>query len=74
MEMYHDSVEALKQLLCSTVIRISARTGQMRNGISYCAVQVLLAGGEEFMLEAYNEEAEELCKVARGQLAVRNAS
>jgi hypothetical protein len=66
-EVYRNSVDAFKQLLSPTVSQISARSGRMRNGITYCTVQVLFANGEEYRIEAYDEEADELYRVAREQ-------
>ncbi|MEW6605305.1 MAG: hypothetical protein AB1351_11550 [Thermoproteota archaeon] len=63
--MYRNSVDAFTQLLSPAVNRISVKSGRMQNGIEHCVVQVMLAGGEEYRIEAYGEEAEELCKVAR---------
>ncbi len=40
----------------------------MRNGIEHCVVQVTLAGGEEYRIEAYGEEAEDLFKMAKKYL------
>jgi hypothetical protein len=42
----------------------------MQNGIAYCTVQVTLASGEEYRIEAYDEEAGELFKVASEQSAL----
>ena len=42
----------------------------MQNGIEYCTVQVLLANGEEYRIEAYDEEADELYRAARQQAAL----
>lgn len=62
--MYRNSVDAFRQLLSPTVSRISAKNGRMQNGIAYCTVQVTLANGEEYRIEAYDEEAGELFKAA----------
>jgi hypothetical protein len=63
-------VDAFRQLLSPTVSRISARNGRMQNGIAYCTVQVTLASGEEYRIEAYDEEAGELFKAASEQSAL----
>jgi hypothetical protein len=63
-------VDAFRQLLSLTVSRISARNGRMQNGIAYCTVQVTLANGEEYRIEAYDEEAGELFKAASEQSAL----
>lgn len=71
--LYRDSVDAFRQLLLSptaAVSRISAKSGRMQNGISYCVVQVLLASGEEYRIEAYDEEGGELYKIAKEQSAL----
>ena len=39
----------------------------MQNGIAHCSVQVLLANGEEYRIEAFDEEAGELYRAAREQ-------
>jgi hypothetical protein len=57
------------QLLSPTVSEISARSGRMQNGIMHCTVQVTLANGEEYRIEAYDEEAGELFKIAKEQSA-----
>jgi len=66
--MYRDSVDALQQLMSSSVKQISAKSWRMRNGIEHCVVQVTLAGGEEYRIEAYGEEAEDLFKMAKKYL------
>lgn len=68
--MYRNSIDAFEQLLSPTVSQISVKSGRMQNGISYCIVQVLLANGEEYRIEAYDEEADELYKIAREQSAL----
>lgn len=68
--MYHDSLEAFKQLISPAVSRISAKISHLRNGITHCVVQVSLMNGEEFMIEAYDEEADELYKEATEKAAV----
>ena len=69
-KVYRDSLDALRQLLSLTVRQISANSGRKQNGIAYCVVQVLLANGEEYRIEAYDEEAAELCKVAEEHSAI----
>ena len=68
--MYRNSVDAFRQLLSPTVSHISAKSGRMKNGISYCTVQVMLANGEEYRIEDYGPEAEELCRIAREHSAL----
>jgi hypothetical protein len=68
--LFNNSVDAFRQLLSPAVSRISAKSGRMQNGIEYCIVQVMLASGEEYRIEAYDGEAEELCKAAREQLVI----
>lgn len=63
--MYRNSVDAFRHLLSPAVSQISAKSGHMQNGIEHCVVQVTFASGEEYRIEAYGEEAEELCKAAR---------
>jgi hypothetical protein len=65
--VYSNSIDAFKQLLSPIVSQISAKSGRMQNGITYCIVQVLLANGDEYRLEAYEEEADELYRVAGEQ-------
>ncbi len=65
--MYRNSIDAFQQLLSPTVSRISAKTGLMQNGIAYCIVQVSFANGDEYRIEAYDEEAGELYRIAREQ-------
>ncbi|MCI0565418.1 MAG: hypothetical protein MN733_43690 [Nitrososphaera sp.] len=73
--MYHDSVDALAQLLmngrgeggpleASDVASISAKIGVLKNGISHCSVQVRFENGAEYRIEAFGEEAEELHRMA----------
>ena len=50
--------------------QISAKSGRMENGITYCIVQVLFANGDEYRIEAYDEEADELYRVAGEQSAL----
>lgn len=68
--MYSSSLDAFRQLLSPAVSRISAKSGRMQNGIEYCIVQVSLASGEEYRIEAYDGEAEELCRAAREQSVI----
>lgn len=68
--MYRDSVDAFRQLLSPTVNQISAKSGRMQNGITYCIVQVSFASGKEYRIEAYDEEADELYRVAGEQSAL----
>lgn len=74
--MYRNSVDAFTQLLSSKhtgsvpgVSEISSTMGRMQNGIVYCVVQVMCSCGEEYRIEAYGEEAEELYRTAREQSA-----
>ena len=68
--MYSNSIDAFKQLLSPTVSQISAKSGRMQNGIAYCVVQILFANGDEYRIEAYDEEAGELYRVAGEQSAL----
>lgn len=68
--MYRNSIDAFKQLLSPTVSQISAKSGRMQNGITYCIVQVLFANGDEYRIEAYDEEADELYRAAGEQSAL----
>ncbi len=68
--MYRNSLDAFRQLLSPTVSQISAKEGRMQNGIEYCIVQVLFANGDEYRIEAYDGEADELYRVAREQSAL----
>jgi len=36
----------------------------MKNGITYCVVKVMFQSGEECRIEAYDEEAVVLCRIA----------
>jgi hypothetical protein len=67
---YRNSVDAFIKLLSPTVNHISARSGCMQNGIAYCVVQVIFASGEECRIEAYDEEAEDLYRIAAEQSAL----
>lgn len=49
----------------SGVRRIDTKSTSMQNGITHCVVQVTLANGEEYRIEDYGEEAEELCRAAK---------
>jgi hypothetical protein len=67
--MYRNSVDALNELLGGRVSEgsvdsITPTIGLMKNGIIHCIVQVILSGGEEYRIEAYGEEAEQLWKAA----------
>jgi len=42
----------------------------MQNGIAHCVVQVTLANGEEYRIEDYGEQAEELYKAAKEHSAL----
>ena len=42
----------------------------MKNGITYCVVKVMFESGEECRIEAYDEEADELYRIAREQSAL----
>lgn len=57
-------------LLSPTVNHISAKSGCMQNGITYCVVQVRFASGEECRIEAYDEEADVLYRLATEQSAL----
>ena len=63
--MYRNSLDAFQQLLSPAVSQIWAKTGRMQNGIAYCIVQVLFASGDEYRIEAFDEEADELYRIAR---------
>lgn len=70
-------MDAFQQLLSSKqagilpgVSQISSNMGRMQNGIMYCVVQVVCNCGEEYRIEAYGEEAEELYRIAREQSAL----
>jgi len=52
------------------VIQLSAKMGYMQNGIRYCSVQVTFTDGEEYRVEAYGEEADELYDKAREKSTV----
>ncbi|AFU59873.1 hypothetical protein Ngar_c29550 [Candidatus Nitrososphaera gargensis Ga9.2] len=66
--VYRNSIDAFQQLLLSPAVsQISAKSGHMQNGISYCVVQVSFANGDEYRIEAFDEEADELYRVAREQ-------
>jgi len=65
--LYHNSIEAFQHLLSPAVSQISAKSGRMQNGIAYCIVQVLFATGDEYRIEAYDEEADELYRIAKQQ-------
>jgi hypothetical protein len=54
----------------ASVIQISAKTGYMQNGIRYCSVQVTFNTGEEYRIEAYGEEADELYSKASEKSAI----
>jgi hypothetical protein len=68
--VYRNSIDAFKQLLSPTVGQISAKSGRMQNGVTYCIVHVLFANGDEYRIEAYDEEADELYRVAGEQAAL----
>lgn len=68
--MYRNSVNAFTQLLSPAVSQITAKVGRMQNGIAYRTVQITLASGEEYRIEAYDEEADELYRVAMEQSAI----
>jgi len=76
--MYSNSVDAFQQLLASKqdsagvlgVSRISSSIRLMSNGIAYCVVQVVCSRTEEYRIEAYGEEAEELYRTANEQSAL----
>jgi len=76
--MYNNSIDAFRQLLASKrdsagmleVSKISSSMRQMTNGIEYCVVQVICTRGEEYRIEAYGQEAQELYRTANEQSAV----
>ena len=74
--MYRDSVDALKRLLSGVddedkplklaeIASISSTIRTLKNGIKHCCVQVLFEGGEEYKIDAFGEEADELHFKAR---------
>jgi hypothetical protein len=65
--VYRNSLDAFQQLLSPAVSQISAKAGRMQNGIAYCIVQILFASGDEYRIEAYDEEAGELYRIAKEQ-------
>jgi hypothetical protein len=65
--VYRNSLDAFQQLLSPDVSQISAKAGRMQNGIAYCIVQILFASGDEYRIEAYDEEAGELYRIAEEQ-------
>jgi hypothetical protein len=78
--VYRNSVDAFTHLVSeeresafrgmASVARISVKTGFMQNGIRYCSVQVTFNNGEEYRIDAYGEEADELYSKAREKSAV----
>jgi hypothetical protein len=78
--VYRNSVDAFTQLVSegresvfhgtASVAQISAKIGYMQNGIRYCSVQVTFNTGEEYRIDAYGEEADELYSKAREKSAV----
>lgn len=78
--MYRNSIDAFTHLVSkeressyrgkAEVARISAKMGCMQNGIRYCSVQVTFNNGEEYRIDAYGEEADELYSKAREKSAV----
>ena len=44
----------------TNVIQVSAKTGHLPNGIKYCIVQVIFNNSEEYRIDAYGEEADDL--------------
>lgn len=78
--VYRNSIDAFTHLVSkerdsvfrgmASVIQISAKMGYMQNGIRYCSVQVTFTNGEEYRIDAYGEEADELYSKAREKSAV----
>jgi hypothetical protein len=44
----------------TNVIQVLAKTGHLQNGIKYCIVQVIFNNSEEYRIDAYGEEADDL--------------
>ncbi|HEX2556916.1 MAG TPA: hypothetical protein VHK86_01215 [Nitrososphaera sp.] len=78
--MYRNSIDAFMHLVSeeregvfrgtASVTQISVKTGYMQNGIRYCSVQVTFNTGEEYRIDAYGEEADELYSKAREKSSV----
>jgi len=78
--VYRNSVDAFTHLVSeeresvfrgtTSVAQISAKIGYMQNGIRYCSVQVTFNNGEEYRIDAYGEEADELYSKAKEKSAV----
>jgi hypothetical protein len=45
-------------------VEVICRIGYMRNGLKHCSVQVM-QGYTGYSIDAYGEEADELCRVAK---------
>ena len=69
--MYRNGADALRHLLSGDgVRRIDAKSASMQNGIVHCVVQVTLASGEEYRIEDYGDDAEELYRAAKEHSAL----
>lgn len=79
--MLSGPAEALTKLLLGEGVegkgRITSSTGSiktMRNGIKYFSVEVTFEDGVQYGISAYDEEAEELYKVAEGSYMLEGHS
>jgi hypothetical protein len=71
---YQDSVHALRELLPSEpsesssrscrITKLSRSVSHLENGIEYCLVEVTCDDGEQYGIQAFGSEAEQLHKEA----------
>ena len=82
-KQFRDSVEALQSVLdergsdlarIGSVSKMEVESGRLKNGIEHCSVQVLCSDGAGYRIDAFGDEARELCSLDRSYIASRGTS
>lgn len=77
--MFRDSIDAFTSVLNErgsdpsrqgAVSEISVEMGYLKNGIRHCNVQIICNDGAGYCVDAFGDEAEVLCVVAKNYSAV----
>jgi hypothetical protein len=75
---FSDSIEAFQSVLEEkgtslssegAVSKIEVGSGYAKNGVEYCSVQISCRDGAGYHVEAFGDEARELCIVSQGYAA-----
>lgn len=69
--LYHRGTDTAKR---GSVSKIEVESGKLKNGIEHCTVQVLCSDGAGYRIDAFGDEARELCRLGQSYTAPRNMS